>query len=62
MHLMFFLSGLFVYPSLVQKGAARFAIDRLCRLGLPFAFGVLLLIPLAYYPVYRVTAVDPAWV
>jgi peptidoglycan/LPS O-acetylase OafA/YrhL len=61
MHLMFFLSGLFVYPSLVRKGAARFAIDRLCRLGLPFAFGVLLLIPLAYYPVYRVTAVDPAW-
>jgi peptidoglycan/LPS O-acetylase OafA/YrhL len=61
MHLMFFLSGLFVYPSLTRKGAARFAFDRLRRLGLPFAFGVLLLVPLAYYPVYRVTAVDPAW-
>ncbi len=61
MHLMFFLSGLFVYPSLSRKGAARFVFDRLVRLGIPFIVGVVLLMPLAYYPVYRVTAVDPAW-
>jgi peptidoglycan/LPS O-acetylase OafA/YrhL len=61
MHLMFFLSGLFVYPSLARKGPARFAADRVRRLGLPFVFGVSLLMPLAYYPVYRLTAVDPAW-
>lgn len=61
MHLMFFLSGLFVYPSLTRKGTARFVLDRLVRLGIPFVLGVVLLMPLAYYPVYRVTSVDPAW-
>lgn len=61
MHLMFFLSGLFVYPSLARKGPARFVLDRFMRLGVPFLLGVFLLMPLAYYPVYRVTAVDPAW-
>ncbi len=61
MHLMFFLSGLFVYPSLARKGAARFVFDRFMRLGVPFVLGVFFLMPLAYYPVYRVTAVDPAW-
>ena len=61
MHLMFFLSGLFVYPSLSGKGSARFVFDRLKRLGIPFVLGVFLLMPLTYYPVYRVTAVDPSW-
>src|SRR5579863_766825 len=61
MHLMFFLSGLFVYPNLARKGPARFAFDRFSRLGVPFVLGILLLMPFAYYPVYRVTAVDPAW-
>jgi peptidoglycan/LPS O-acetylase OafA/YrhL len=27
----------------------------------PFAIGIYVLIPVAYYPVYRVTAVDPSW-
>ncbi len=61
MHLMFFLSGVFVYPSLSRKGTARFVFERLMRLGVPFVLGVFLLMPVAYYPVYRVTAVDPAW-
>jgi peptidoglycan/LPS O-acetylase OafA/YrhL len=61
MHLMFFLSGVFVYPSLSRKGTARFVFDRLVRLGIPFVLGVFLLMPLAYYPVYRVTAADAAW-
>src|SRR6516162_8854374 len=61
MHLMFFLSGLFVYPSLARKGMVRFVFDRFVRLGVPFLLGVFLLMPLAYYPVYRTAAVDPAW-
>jgi peptidoglycan/LPS O-acetylase OafA/YrhL len=61
MHFMFFLSGLFVWSSLRRKGAARFLYDRALRLGVPFVLGVYLLMPLAHYPVYRVTAVDPSW-
>src|SRR5215472_4625703 len=61
MPVMFFLSGIFVWPSLVRKGAWNFLSGRLWRIGLPFAFGVYLLMPIAYYPVYRVTAADPSW-
>jgi len=61
MHLLFFLSGLFVWPSLSRKGARTFLYDRLVRIGVPFAVGLYVLMPLSYYPVYRVTAVDPSW-
>ena len=61
MQVMFFLSGLFVWPSLERKGTRTFALDRLLRVGVPFVLGVSLLSPLAYYPVYRVTAADPSW-
>jgi peptidoglycan/LPS O-acetylase OafA/YrhL len=61
MQLMFFLSGLFVWPSLRRKGPGQFLWDRFLRLGVPFLIGVYLLMPLAYYPVYRVTAVNPSW-
>ncbi len=57
--LLFFLSGLFVWPSLTRKGARNFLRDRVVRLGLPFALAVGVLMPVAHYPVYRVTAVDP---
>jgi glucans biosynthesis protein C len=57
--LLFFLSGLFVWPSLARKGAWGFLRDRVVRIGLPFALAVGLLMPVAHYPVYRVTAVDP---
>jgi hypothetical protein len=59
MSLMFFLSGLFVWPSLTRKGGATFAYDRMLRLGLPFALVVAILMPIAHYPVYRVNAIDP---
>ena len=36
-----------------RKGAARFAADRLLRLGLPFLFNVLVLMPIAIYPVFN---------
>ena len=51
MSLLFFLSGLFVWPSLARKGSAKFLRDRGLRLGLPFLLA-LLLMPLAYYAAY----------
>lgn len=60
MSLLFFLSGLFVWPSLSRKKNWAFLRDRALRLGLPYAFGVGILIPLAIYPSYLVTANDPS--
>lgn len=50
MALMFFISGLFVLPSLHRKGPYRYVKDRLLRLGLPFAISVCVVMPVAYYP------------
>jgi hypothetical protein len=61
MTFMFFLSGLFVWPSLGRKGARTFVCDRLLRLGVPFVLMACLLMPVVTYPIYRVTAVDPSW-
>jgi hypothetical protein len=61
MQLLFFLSGLFVWPSLSRKGSGRFLYDRFVRLGIPFTVGLYLLMPVAFYPVYRAGAVDPSW-
>jgi len=58
--LMFFLSGLFVWPSLARKGPRLFLRDRLLRIALPFALAVAFLMPIAHYPVYLVTAADPS--
>src|SRR5919201_910801 len=61
MQLLFFLSGLFVWPSLSRKGSGRFLYDRFVRLGIPFVVGLYLLMPVTFYPVYRAGAVDPSW-
>jgi glucans biosynthesis protein C len=61
MQLMFFLSGLFVWPSISHRRWRRFVGHRTIRLGMPFVLGVYLLMPLVFFPVYRVTAVDPGW-
>jgi glucans biosynthesis protein C len=61
MQLMFFLSGLFVWSSLSRRGWSSFLMRRILRLGVPFVIGVYLLMPLAFFPVYRVTAADPSW-
>lgn len=50
MPLLFFVSGMFVWQSLEKKGAWKYLKERLKRLGLPFVFGILFLVPLAYYP------------
>ncbi len=51
MSAMFFLSGLFVWPSLQRKGVGWFLRDRWWRLGLPFIVAALILMPAAYYAV-----------
>ena len=51
MSAMFFLSGLFVWPSLQRKGTGWFLRDRCWRLGLPFVICALILMPIAYYAV-----------
>jgi len=50
MSLMFFVSGLFVAPSIMRKGVGQFLADRAKRLGIPFVIAVALVIPIAYYP------------
>src|SRR5260370_37715002 len=60
MSLFFFLSVLFVWPSLGRKGIPRFLYDRLLRLGVPFALVVAFLMPLALYPTYLQTAAEPS--
>lgn len=55
MSLMFFLSGLFVWPSLRRKGVGHFLRDRALRLGVPFLAAILILMPIAYYASFRLT-------
>lgn len=58
MSLMFFISGLFVCPLLRRSGPLSFLRSRLVRLGIPFAVGVPLLMPLAYYASWQLTGQD----
>jgi hypothetical protein len=51
MAMFFFLSGLFVWPSLRHKSPGQFFHDRLLRLGLPFAIAAVTVIPVAYYAI-----------
>jgi surface polysaccharide O-acyltransferase-like enzyme len=51
MAMFFFLSGLFVWPSIAHKGPQVFIRDRLLRLGLPFAIAAFTVIPVAYYAI-----------
>lgn len=50
MSLMFFISGLFFWKSVQKKGVGSFLRSRVQKLGIPFVIGVLVLVPLAYYP------------
>jgi len=61
MSLMFLLSGLFVWPSLVRKADWGFLRDRVVRLGVPFLFGVAVIIPIAIYPAFRLGAADASF-
>src|SRR3974390_3355601 len=61
MSLMFFISGLFVCPSLRRSGALAFLRGRLIRLGVPFVVGVPLFMPLAYYASWQLTGHDQGY-
>lgn len=60
MSLMYLLSGLFVWASLARKGSGPFLWDRFRRLALPLMPAVFVLMPVALYPVYLVTAAEPS--
>jgi glucan biosynthesis protein C len=60
MSLMFFLSGLFVWPSLIRKRSATILTDRLLRLGVPMIPAIFVLMPVALYPVYLIGANEPS--
>jgi peptidoglycan/LPS O-acetylase OafA/YrhL len=56
MSLLFFLSGLFLWPSLTKKGGAGFLRERLVRLGAPFLVCGGLVAAIAYCPSYLQSA------
>ena len=62
MALMFFISGLFVWKSLVNKGSAFFLTDRLRRLGIPFLVMVGVIMPIAYYPSFLQTGAEESFI
>ncbi len=53
MGLFFLLSSYFIEPSYRRKGAKKFVLDRLKRLGIPLVFYSLVLSPLMNFLVYR---------
>ena len=59
MPLMFFLSGAFVWPSLERAGSGRFLARRCLRFGGWLLFAIVAVMPIALYPVYRLSAADP---
>ena len=62
MALMFFISGLFVWKSLLSKGSTLFLIDRLRRLGIPFLVMVGVIMPIAYYPSFLQTEAKTSFI
>lgn len=52
MQIMFFLAGYFALPSLAKRGPGRFFADKIRRIGIPWAIGVLLLAPPTAYIIY----------
>lgn len=51
--LLFLVAGLLTPPSLERKGARRFVVDRLLRLGVPFALFTFLIWPVVTYALYH---------
>ena len=49
MCLMFFLSALFTWPSLERRGTRGFLGGRLLRLGVPYLFGISVIMPISLY-------------
>ncbi len=62
MSLMFFISGLFVYPAVRRHGALAFARDRMLRLGVPFTVAVCGFMPVALYPCWMLGSQSSSFV
>ena len=60
MSLWFFLSGVFTWPSLERSGSKQFLVKRVLKLGGALVFGLAVVMPVALYPVYRLSAADPS--
>lgn len=58
MSLMFFVSGLFIWPSLRRSGILAFVRGRFLRLGATFVVGTFLLMPVGYYASWQLTGHD----
>lgn len=56
----FFLSALFTEPSYLKKGAVKFTLDRLKRLGLPLLFYSFIFSPLLNFLIYKFGYKKPA--
>ena len=61
MALMFFLSGLFTWPSLARDGEKKFLARRFAKLGAALLFGVAVVTPIALLPVYLRSTADPSF-
>lgn len=55
MPFLFFLAGIFVFPSLDRRGFVSFAKEKFNRLVIPFVVGVLVLVPPQTFPKYLIT-------
>lgn len=55
MSLMFLISGLFILPSIKSSGNRSFVLSRVLRIGVPFIMLALIVIPLAYWPSWRLS-------
>lgn len=61
MALWFFLSGVFAWPSLERTGSRGFLARQFLKLGGALVFGLAVVMPVALYPVYRLSATaDPS--
>jgi glucan biosynthesis protein C len=61
MSLFFFISAYFVTPSFVRKGASRFMLDKLKRLGIPILMTIFIITPImvgiiSHFMHYKITA------
>jgi hypothetical protein len=59
---MFFISELFVWDSLMQKGWAIFLPDRALRLGVPFLISIFVRMTVAYYPSFLRYHLQGRWI
>jgi hypothetical protein len=59
MALLFFVAGLFTWPSLARKGVGRYLKERSARLGIPFAIGAAVVAPIAYSAAYVMRTPEP---